>query len=135
MKVYIDADVVLDVLLGRSDFVNESASILSMSESRGIHGCTTTLTLANIYYILQKINKRKSRRAISHLCDILIILPVSETEITQSLQSDFSDFEDGVQHFCARNHKCDAIITRNQKDFKTSELPVMLPREFLLRGK
>jgi hypothetical protein len=52
--------------------------------------------------------------------------------IDKSLISNFNDFEDAVQHYSALYDKCDILITRNKKDFKNSEIPVMTPSEFLV---
>jgi len=59
------------------------------------------------------------------------VLSVSETEIDKALYSNFNDFEDAVQHYCALKNNCDYIITRDSKDFKNSEIPVMTVIEFL----
>jgi len=59
-------------------------------------------------------------------------LPVNETIIKQALNSGFRDFEDAVQYYCALQiSKCEVIITRNPKDFESSNLPVTTPQRFL----
>lgn len=56
-------------------------------------------------------------------------------DIQNALESKFKDFEDGVQHFCARRNRCDYIITRNSKDYIFSEVEVIEPKEFILLFK
>jgi len=51
--------------------------------------------------------------------------------IEKGLNSEFSDFEDSLQYFSALRTNCDIIITRNGKDFKKSQIPIMTPDEFL----
>ena len=59
-------------------------------------------------------------------------LPVNEAIIKQALNSGFRDFEDAVQYYCALQiSKCEVIITRNPKDFESSNLPVTTPQSFL----
>ena len=132
MKAYIDSDIILDVFLARERFVNESSQILSLCENRHIIGCSTALAVANIYYIMNRFDKSKSKKAIKYLRDILKILPVTDNELARSLDSKFTDFEDGIQNFTAENAECDIIITRNVKDYKTSKLEVKTAAEFLL---
>nr|WP_265391455.1 hypothetical protein [Leptospira kanakyensis] len=41
------------------------------------------------------------------------------------------DFEDSVQFFAAKSKKVKYIITRNKKDYPSSEIIVISPKEFL----
>jgi hypothetical protein len=62
----------------------------------------------------------------------LTILKVDQQTIKDSIASGFTDFEDSIQYNCALDYKkIDVIITRNTKDFKTSEIPVMTPADYL----
>lgn len=59
-------------------------------------------------------------------------LDVTKETISKSLLTDFKDFEDSVQYLTAlSNPKTDAIVTRNGKDYKKSELAVLTPEESL----
>ena len=129
MKAYIDSDVILDVLMGREAFLAESSQILNLCETHQISGCTTTLAIANIYYILSRYDSASAKTAITSLRDILDELPVSDKEIGQSLNSKFKDFEDGVQNFVAEHHAYGYIITRNKKDYAHSSLKILTPKE------
>ena len=63
---------------------------------------------------------------------LLNILKVDEDSILQALNSSFKDFEDAIQYFTATDYKSiDLIVTRNTKDYKHSELPVMTPDTLL----
>ena len=59
-----------------------------------------------------------------------LIAPVTQKIIRQALEGKFKDFEDAVQYFCALELGIiDAVVTRNAKDFKNGELPIMSPAE------
>ena len=60
-----------------------------------------------------------------------ILLKINTKEIiNKSLKSDFRDFEDAIQYNCAKSlKKIDFIVTRDTKDFKTSSLPILTPKE------
>jgi len=135
MKAYVDSDVLLDVLLGRDAFVCESSQILDLCETHEITGCTTVLAIANIYYILNRYDTKSTKKAIKLLREIFKVLPVFDHEIGRSLDSNFKDFEDGVQNFTAENNNCDFIITRNKKDYAHSRLKVVTPHEYLLTAR
>ena len=69
------------------------------------------------------------------MSDLVDILKIDSGIIKSALLSDFKDFEDSVQYFTAPgNTKIDCIITRNVKDFKGTDLPVMTPQAFLAAG-
>ncbi|MDQ6962632.1 MAG: PIN domain-containing protein [Mariprofundaceae bacterium] len=134
MKAYVDSDVILDVLLGREYFLFESSQILQLCETQKIMGCTTVLALANMHYILNRYDKKNAKKAIQTLRTILTVMPISDHEMGRSLESDFKDFEDGVQNFTAEKNDCELIITRNKKDYATSQLNVVTPHEYLLQN-
>ena len=67
MKAYIDSDVILDVLLGREDFLSSSSQIMNNCEMRKMDGHTTILALANILYILNRYNSTSAKKAIQDI--------------------------------------------------------------------
>ena len=56
---------------------------------------------------------------------------VDASVVREALDSDFTDFEDALQHFSAKTVDADCIVTRNKKDFTASEIPVYELDEFL----
>ncbi len=135
MKAYIDSDVILDVILGREEFIVESSQIMNECETRELDGHTTVLALTNIFYILNRYNSANAKKAIQTLREILIVMPVTDIELGKAFDSSFKDFEDGVQNFTAGHHGCKIILTRNKKDYSHSRLRVLTPDEYLLLAK
>ena len=130
--VFIDSDIILDVLLEREPHFKDSQTILGLAESNDVRGFTSSLIIANCFYIIEnQKNQAAARNSIAKLRSILHVLPFSDKEIGESLNSNFKDFEDGIQHYIALNNNIDAIITRNTRDFKNAGLPVMTPAELL----
>lgn len=132
IKIFLDSDVLLDILLKREPHFDHSQKLLALIENSRIEGHTSSLILANCYYIVEN-NKDKStaEKAIRKLRSILIILPFTDKEIGESLSSNFKDFEDGVQYFITINNGIDTIITRNVDDYKLANIKVLSPIEFL----
>ena len=54
MVLLIDTNIILDVLLSRSDFVKESSIIWKLCETEQAKGYISTLTYANMMYIMRK---------------------------------------------------------------------------------
>lgn len=73
----------------------------------------------------------KVKELLKKVLQIIHVADVSEENIISALNSDWKDFEDSVQNAVAESHEYDAIITRNKKDYKNSNLKVFLPEEFI----
>jgi len=55
----------------------------------------------------------------------------AKTAILQTaLNSNFDDFEDGVQYFCAKSIGADFIITNDKKGFLNSNIDVITSKDF-----
>jgi predicted nucleic acid-binding protein len=131
--LFIDTDVIIDFLIDRKPFSREAAIIFTLVEQKKLKGNVSSLTFSNLYYVLRKFNTHK--KVISNLdslSKLINILKVDNQIIRKAIDSVFLDFEDGIQYFCAIESKnIDVIITRNIKDYKNSDLPVMTPGDFL----
>jgi len=131
--LFIDTDVIIDFLIDRKPHSREAAIIFTLIEQKKIKGYASSLTFSNLYYVLRKIeshNKVKSK--LESLSQIVGILKVEERTIKEALGSDFPDFEDSIQYFSALDSKkIDVIITRNTRDYKKSDIPIMTPGDYL----
>jgi predicted nucleic acid-binding protein len=132
-KLFIDTNVLIDLIDKRVPFYNDIAIISTMAEEQQLKLVASSISFVNTFYVLSKnldatvvINSLKKYRLICEVSNI------DEIIIDKSLISNFNDFEDAVQHYSALHHKCNLLITRNKKDFKNSEIPVMTPTEFLI---
>ena len=132
-KVLIDTDVILDFLFDRKPFSDDASRILSLCESKQIQGFVTAIILSNIYYLLKKVAKHeKVIDSLKMLMNILDIVTTDKTAVLNALNSEFKDFEDALQNFSAEKDKeIKIIITRNIKDYKSSNLSIMQPEIYL----
>lgn len=135
-KIFIDTDIFLDTILDRKPHSEFSNKLINLCEKNEIGGYTSSLVMANIYYIINKIaNQQKAIHAISKIRSVAAVLSFTDKEIGESINAEFGDFEDGVQYFIAINNKIDCIITRNTKDFQKANISILTPKEFLLTLK
>lgn len=131
-KVFIDSDVILDLLCKRDTFYSFAAEIFTLGDLGKIRLVTTSLVFANVFYILRKLlGIEKGRELLRKLRIIVAVLPVTEKAVDLALNSDFSDFEDGLQYFTARENNIKIIITRNIKDYRGKEILVQTPEEYI----
>lgn len=131
IKIFIDSDIILDLLLKRKEYAH-SAQLMTEIVSGKLKGYTSPIVIANIHYIMCKLeSKKKSLDNIRKLRKIISILSVTEEIIDKALLLEAPDFEDSIQFITSEKNKMDFIITRNRKDFKESRVPVMDAQEFL----
>lgn len=128
----VDTNVIIDILLDREDA--DAACAVFDDAERGdyyLHICALSFT--TLFYSLRKILSREDRiNALTQLKEAMEVAEVDGNVIDMALKSGWKDFEDAVQNFSAVvDPQISAIITRNIKDFKDSNLEVVDSVEFL----
>lgn len=130
-KVFLDTNVLLDFVLGREG-MNDTLAILQLREDEKVYLTTSILSMANVAYVAKKgRTKAELYELIQGLSEMIHTLQMDEVQLLEALAVIAPDFEDMLQMVCAKTHDCDAIITRNKKDFTLSSTPVYTPQEFL----
>lgn len=131
-RLFIDTNVMLDLLGERIPFYESIAKIATLADKGQIIIVVSALSYATVHYFLTKFEnsemaKEKLRkfRVISEICDL------DELVIEKGLNSSFSDFEDSLQYFSALKSDCNILITRNGKDFKESQIPILTSDEYI----
>ena len=132
MNVLIDTNVLLDVLARREPFYADSAQVWTLAETGRIVGFASTLSLPNLFYLMQRTKGRKAaRKAISILRDIFSLVPLDVQISNQAVDAEMADFEDAIQFFSALRVGAAVLITRNPKDFPGGDVAIQPPAEFL----
>ena len=135
-KVFVDTDVILDLLAERVPFFHFSAVLFTFAEMKKLELYTSPLVLANTFYILRKqLGNNEARNALRKLRILLHVVDSSESIIDKALNSDFSDFEDAIQYYTALEHEITVILTRNLRDYKNASVIVQTPEAFLVTNK
>ena len=128
-QIFIDTNVIIDFLGDRSPYSDFAAMLFQLAKEDKIKVHISAISFNNTYYILRKVTSHK--KALSLISEIEEIVGVQETNrniIKQAINSNFNDFEDAIQYFSAvQIGNIDIITTRDLKDFKKSELPVLSP--------
>jgi len=133
-KIYLDSDVLLDLLLDREPFSDDIATLIEKSIESEIKLCTSPISITNINYIIGRLeNKNKADLKTKKILEIVSMESIGQRVMDSASNSNFKDFEDGVQNFCAVESGHEIIITRNTKDYKESELSILTPREYLAK--
>jgi predicted nucleic acid-binding protein len=129
--IFLDTNVVIDFLADRKPFALDAAALFNLAVGTKIKIYISAVSYNNIYYILrQSLSNAVTISLLGELAGMTIIVDVTDKVIRQSLKTDFKDYEDAIQYYCALSiPKVDFIVTRNTKDYKKSTLPVLTPAE------
>lgn len=132
MKVFLDTNIILDLLLEREGF-EDSIELFSRQDNGEFHLCTSVLSMVNIAYVYRKtVGNNMAVANLKYLSALLEVLPMDEAMLQEAILSKGKDFEDNLQWSCARAAQCDYLITRNTKDFLSgkSSMKVCSPAGF-----
>jgi len=131
-SLFLDTNVVLDIVLERPEFLKEAREILLLSDDNNVELFTSALTVAHCAYFAKKF-QRNPILTVTSLLKWFGIVDLKKQHFESAILSKFKDFEDGLQFFAANELKAiDFIITRDVNDFKVSSIPVLSPKDFLL---
>ncbi len=132
MKIVLDTNIVLDLLLERSPFFVDAKDIFILIEEKKIEGYLCPTTITTLYYLICKqTNKQKADDVIKSLLSIFEITQMDKEVLLKAKADNGSDFEDSVIYTSAHFSKIDFIITRDKKGFANSEVSVLPAVEFL----
>ncbi len=133
MRILVDTNIILDVLLKREAFYQSGKSVLELTEYAEFDEYVSASAVTDIYYIVRRTLKdaAAARKALKHLFEVVNVAGVSAQDIQRALDMPWDDFEDAVQYSAALSAKLDAVITRDKNGYRSAQIPVYHPEEFL----
>lgn len=132
MKILFDTNVILDVLIDRAPFVELAAKLFSCVEKGTLQGYLCASSVTTLYYLSAKvIGQLQAQKAVEKLLSLFEIAPVNRIVLSDALLSKMADYEDAVIDKAAFHAKCQAIVTRNTKDFKHATMAIYSPAELV----
>lgn len=135
IKIFLDTNILVDLIADRKPFSKQAIEIFRSTEKNKTQLFTSSHSIATTHYLLKKYVKEKElRKIIFNLLEFLNVIPVDIDVLKKGLLSNHKDFEDAVQILCASSITgINYIVTRNTKDYKTSEISVLTPDEMCLK--
>lgn len=135
-KVFIDTNVMLDLLLEREEWVDDAARLFSKADRKEIELLCCPLSFSTAIYLMQrlKFSRKEIVRKLTIVKSLCTLTTVDGSVLDRVLQSDFVDLEDAIQHYSALESSAEVIVTRNKKDYAQAKVSVMTPAEFLAIG-
>lgn len=128
----MDTNIVLDWLGRRVPFYAYAKDLFKKAEKEELVVLLSTMSFITVEYILRKeLGKEKTLKVLTGIRRITTVCSSGEKEIDLALLSDLKDFEDAFQYHTVKSNHADVLITRNVKDYKHAEIPVMTAEEYL----
>ena len=136
MNVFLDTNVIIDFMGEREGFFEDAATIFAMIEDKRITASASALTIVNCAYILKKaFNSDLMLEKVETLCQMLDIMPIERSQLTDAVELRPYDYEDAVQYLSSLPSRPDVIITRDKRGFNSFNILVMTPAEFVQKAK
>jgi predicted nucleic acid-binding protein len=134
MRVLLDTNLILDVLLNRAPWVTEASAVWQAHDDGRIVAHITATTMSDIFYIAGRLTDQATARIAVRTClDMFEVCEVNRHVLEQAETLPGNDFEDNVQIACANMASLDAIVTRNTADFRGATITILTPAELLAR--
>ena len=131
-NIFVDTDVIFDLLAKREPFYEYSAQLFTLADKQELTICVSSLCFGNLNYILSRQKSvSEARKILSRFKVLVNVLAVDDKVIELALNSNFRDFEDAIQYYCAIENGIKVLVTRNLKDFKHARIPVLTAEEFV----
>ena len=131
MKVFLDTNIVIDLLDKREPFYIDAVELFTLAYKKEITLFVSPMTYATASYLLRKHGKEGMRKLLGNFRQLSQITTADEKVVDAALASSFEDYEDALQYYSALTRNVDVIVTRNKKDFTSANIPVLLPKELL----
>jgi predicted nucleic acid-binding protein len=132
VKLLVDINVVLDLVLNRAPWAHEAAALLSAIEEGRAEGFVAGHTVTTIHYLVTRHrDARAAATAVTDLLRIVHVVPVGDADFQQALVLGLRDFEDAVQTAAALKVGADCLVTRNAADFAGVPISVRSAGEVL----
>jgi predicted nucleic acid-binding protein len=134
MRVLLDSNVILDVLLAREPWVAEASDVWRGCLSGAIQGYITATSVTDIYYLSRRqVGHARAIAAIAECLSAFQVLAVAGRDLELAIERSGTDFEDDLQAVVAERAGLDAIVTRDANGFSATPVPVWTPRALLER--
>jgi len=132
VKILLDTNVVLDLLLSRTPFMEEVREIFILTENKEVDGYLCATTVTTLHYLVEKErNTTEANEIIEMLLKLFEVTEVNKAVLQSACIQNGIDYEDAVIYSSCEINSIDYIITRDKRGFANAKTPVLTPKEFL----
>ena len=129
-RLLLDVNLILDVLLDRRPHAEVASAVWTGVEMGAAHGLLSAHAVTTIHYLnTRAVGAKMARATTEALLSVFDVAIVDEAVLRSAAAMGWRDFEDAVTTAAALRARCDAIVTRNPKDFAKASIRVVTPAE------
>ncbi len=135
-RVFLDANIILDIYDATRPFYKESTKAISiLLQQKDTELFTSCDIITTLYYLLAKKGKLEAIDSILDINELCTVIEFGNKEINESCKlikqnSNFTDLEDTIQYIMAKKASCDLILS-NDRGFVSEDILLMSSREFV----
>ena len=117
MKLYLDTNVILDMLDPGRPEADSTAILFDLARKRRLELLVSTQSIIDTYYIggHMGIAKDVMDRLMKWILDYLNVRAIDSIDMRQAMNMVFPDIEDNAQIAMADNAGCDFFITKDME--------------------
>lgn len=124
MRVLVDLNIVLDVLLDRAPHADAAAELWALIERREAQGLLAAHAVTTLHYLACRgRGSAFGDRCVRDVLSVFAVAPVDASVLTTALTLGLPDFEDAVCAAAAVASGCDLIASRDFRGFRGAPLP------------
>jgi predicted nucleic acid-binding protein len=132
VRILVDTNVIIDVLIEREPFKTDSARVVSAAQSGLFEPVITSSSLTDVYYIIRKkLDARAAAEAIRAILEDFDLIHIDKKAAIAAIDSGAPDLEDAMQCQAALANGCVMIITRDSAGYPDIGIPTLTPSEFI----
>ena len=134
MRVYLDTNILLDIIEQRMPHYPVSLAVLERCDDLNFELFVAWHGLATVFYITaRKQSEADATNMIRNLLNWATVSTVGHDQAQQALGYGITDYEDALQAAAANACAASWIVTRDSTGFTGSPVPVISPDDFVLR--
>lgn len=132
MRVFLDTNILLDILERRAPHYEASQAVLDTCDQVGASVSLAWHSLSNSFYLLaKKLGSNQAQEALREALEVMNVVTTGHEHALRALELRFADLEDALQAAAAEAGQADFLITRDRTGFASSPVPVLSPEEFV----
>ncbi len=126
IKVFLDTNIILDLLDSKRRFHESSKQLFGHIENRKLKGYISESVICNTDYILHKLWPKPERNQFfEDLIKMISVLPCKTLTIQNALQIAIPDLEDAILFQIALENEVDFLVSNDHKLTKFTEIEIL----------
>ncbi len=131
-RIFVDTNILLDVLLEREGFYYDALNIWAAAETGKVDAYIAAISVNNIHYVMKRIKSETTAMIAARIIlRIFKVVPVDADILSRAADFHDKDYEDDIQQQCAMKARCSQIYTRNPNHYDSSLVAVLPPSAFV----